>query len=109
MTRGLFHVAGDHNAIITSLSQALAVLRRGELYLTVTVPSFWRPDHIGIMGRFYTMNLEIAKRGVRIRRVFILTKDDEKGQYFKAIITRAKGPSSSIQQERAAFGSYCNL
>lgn len=86
MTRGLFHVAGDHNAIITSLCQALSVLRRGDLYLTVTVPSFWWPDNIGIMGRFYTMNMEIAKRGVRVLRVFILTKDDERHPHFKEIM-----------------------
>ncbi|MBI4541212.1 MAG: protein kinase [Gemmatimonadetes bacterium] len=86
MTRGLFHVAGDHNAIITSFSQALAVLRPGDVYLAVTVPLFWRPDNIGIMGRFYTMNLEIAKRGVRVRRVFMLTGEDEKDRHFGAII-----------------------
>lgn len=86
MSRGLFHLAGDHDAIVTSMSQALAVLRQGDVYFTITVPSFWSPGNIGIMGRFYTMNLEVAKRGVRVRRVFVVTDEDEQDRHFKAII-----------------------
>jgi hypothetical protein len=86
MTRGLLHVAGDHNAIITSLCQALSVLRAGDLYLTVTVPSLWWPDNIGIRGRFFAMNREVARRGVRILRVFTLTPSDARSPHFEEIM-----------------------
>jgi serine/threonine protein kinase len=87
MKHGVYDLTGDHELIANGLSQYLSVLQSGDQYLTVTLPSFWHPRNLGINGRFLTMNKLIAQRGVIVRRIFIITSDDERNDpYLKKII-----------------------
>ncbi len=70
-------ILGDREEIINSLLRYLSVLENGDEYLTVTSPQFWMPDNLGINGRFLTLNMMMAQRGVQIKRVFLLTESDK--------------------------------
>ena len=78
MQRGLYEIAGDHEEIASGLTQFLSLLRKGDQYLTVTIPSFWHPQNLGINGRFLSMNRLSAQRQVVVKRIFLLTKEDER-------------------------------
>jgi serine/threonine protein kinase len=69
-------ILGDREEIINSLLRYLSVLENGDEYLTVTSPQFWMPDNLGVNGRFLTLNVMMAQRGVQIKRVFLLTESD---------------------------------
>jgi serine/threonine protein kinase len=76
MRREHFEIYGDRDEIIDHLCRYLSTLRRGDEYLTVTQPSYWRKNNLGTNGRFFTMNKIMARRGVIIRRVFLVSDDD---------------------------------
>ncbi len=74
MIGGIYDLIGDHDEIVGSLSEYLSFLSEGDEYLTISLPSFWYERNLGVNGRFLTMNMIAAKRGAKIRRVFILTE-----------------------------------
>jgi serine/threonine protein kinase len=87
MTFGLYELMGDHEDITGGFSRALSMLDKGDQYLTISIPSFWHPHNLGINGRFLAMHRLAAQRGVTIRRVFIISDDDEKEDtYLSAIL-----------------------
>jgi len=88
MQRGLYEIAGDHEEIARGLTQFLSLLGQGDQYLTVTIPSFWHPQNLGINGRFLTMNRLAAQRGVALKRIFLLTEEDEQNdKHLKEILS----------------------
>lgn len=86
MLHGMLDVSGDHETIVAALTQYLSVLESGDEYLTVTVPQFWQKRNLGINGRYLTMNRLLAERGVRIRRVFLLTREDQSNKEVRKIL-----------------------
>lgn len=86
MAHGIYDLIGNHQDIVSGLTQYLASLKQGDQYLTVSLPSFWHSANIGVNGRFLTMNRLIAQRGATVRRVLILTTEDEQEDEVKRII-----------------------
>ncbi|HYP26100.1 MAG TPA: protein kinase [Blastocatellia bacterium] len=86
MLKGHHEIYGDREEIIDSLIRYLSVLRRGDQYLTVTLPSYWMSNNLGVNGRFLTMNKVMALRGVIIRRVFLLTSEDRSNANTRKIL-----------------------
>jgi len=76
MVHGVRDISGDHEEIVSGLTRYLSVLGRGDEYLAVSIPEFWSAQNLGINGRFLTMNKLIAERGVKIRRLFLVTKEE---------------------------------
>ncbi len=76
LRRGSITVAGDHDQIVWRLCAYLSTLGKGDSYCTVTVPAFWRPENVGVRGRYLSMNLEVVRYGATIRRLFLLTPHD---------------------------------
>lgn len=56
MLNRMLDVNGDHESIVGALTQYLSVLEKGDQYLTVKVPQFWRSGNLGINGRYLTTN-----------------------------------------------------
>jgi hypothetical protein len=80
MTRGFFDVTGDAQAIAASLTRYLAFLGKGDEYLTISTPRFWRPGNPGMNGEFLSMNIMAAQRGARIRRLLMIAPNEENEQ-----------------------------
>lgn len=76
MNKGTHEIIGDREDLIDSLLRYLSLLKKDDQYYTLTIPSFWSHSNLGINGRFLTMNMLMARRGVAIRRVFLLTKSE---------------------------------
>lgn len=76
MKHGVYDLSGDHEVIASGLTQYLSLLGPGSQYLTMSLPSFWRANNLGVNGRFLTMNRLAAQRGATIRRVFLITERD---------------------------------
>jgi hypothetical protein len=76
MAGGVYDLSGEHEDIVSGLTRYLSVLGTGDEYLAVTIPQFWTTKNLGINGRFLTMNRMLAERGVKIRRLFLVTKKE---------------------------------
>ena len=63
---------GSRDVLIDHLSALLSGLNEKDEYCTVTLPGYWTNKNLGINGRFLVLNKELARRGVRIRRVFLV-------------------------------------
>ncbi len=99
MRQGVFDLTGSHEDIANGLSQYLSVLQAGDHYLTVTLPSFWHPDNLGINGRFLSMNKLIAQRGAVVRRIFLITPEDEHNDaHLKKIIEAHRKVMSELNE-----------
>jgi serine/threonine protein kinase len=83
---GVLDINGDHEEIVFGLKQFLSVLREGDEYLTLTIPRFWSPGNLGINGRYLAMTKLIAERGVKVCRVFLLTKDEKNDKEAREIL-----------------------
>jgi len=73
---GSVTIRGEHNDFVLKLCSYLSTLASGDEYWAVTVPDFWKSVNLGIRGRYLSMNAEIARRGAKVLRVFLLTEDD---------------------------------
>ena len=83
---GSIVIEGDHDRIVRRLCAYLATLGEGDEYWTISVPEFWKPENAGIQGRYLSMNLEAARRGARIQRIFVLTDEDGADPEIHAIV-----------------------
>jgi serine/threonine protein kinase len=86
MSRGVYDLAGDHEAITAGLTHYVGMLREKDEYLTITVPMFWWPHNLGANGRFLAMNATAAQRGATVRRVFIVAPPDYNHQDFDLVM-----------------------
>lgn len=75
LLRGHYEVYGHRDLLVTSLCRLLSVAHSGDLYRTMTLPSYWTDENLGSNGRFLTMNKHMARQGVRIQRLFLVTQD----------------------------------
>jgi len=96
MTRGHVEIVGEREELIDSLLEYLAVLRKGDEYITITAPQLWTDDNLGINGRFLTMNKILAQEGVVIRRIFILCDEDRNDPIVKRILQSHLDMMSSL-------------
>lgn len=87
MGSGAYDVPGDHDIIVTAMKEYLACLREGDLYLTVSLPSFWSRRNLGTNGRYLDQNIVAAQRGAIIRRIFLVTPDDDNSEEVKHIFS----------------------
>src|SRR5205085_2375978 len=78
MQRGHFELYGHRDMLISSLCKFLVSLRAGDEYCTMTLPAYWTDGNLGPNGRFLTMNKHIARQGVIIRRLFLVS-----GEFFE--------------------------
>jgi len=123
MHYGILVISGKHEDLVTGCIDALASLKRNDEYLAVSTLKFWKPENIGIRGRFLSMTQLCAQRGVRIRRLFLLTASDLKDPLFWPIMraqmelenrqtapfleTRFQLLSKDEYEERLERGDHC--
>lgn len=86
MCNRVIDISGNHEDLVSGCVDALASLQEGDEYLTLSTLTFWKPTNIGVRGRFWSMNRFCAKRGVSIRRVFLLTEADRQDEHFLSIM-----------------------
>jgi serine/threonine protein kinase len=87
MVSGVIEINGSHEELASGIVDALGCLKPGDEFLAVSTLKFWRPENIGVRGRFYSMTDLCARRGVKIRRVFLLTEADQRNEHFWPIMT----------------------
>ena len=76
MARGHFEIYGEREDLIDSLVKYISVLSQDDTYITVTVPDYWTKDNLGVNGRFLTVNKDLVRSGVHIRRLFLVSDED---------------------------------
>lgn len=76
MANGSWDLIGDHETIVSALTQFTAGLHAGDQYHTVSTSTFWLPQNLGVNGRFLSMNRLAAQEGAVIRRVFLVTENE---------------------------------
>ncbi|MGC2695018.1 MAG: hypothetical protein WA738_04430, partial [Candidatus Angelobacter sp.] len=96
MAGGVYDLVGDHETIVTGLTQYLGLLEKNDEYLTISVPRFWYPKNLGINGRFLSMNTLAAQRGAIVKRLFVITDSDRKAADFQSMIEAHKKVLSQI-------------
>ena len=72
-TTRLYEITGDRERLLHGLFRCLQDLRQDDLYAVVTIPALWTTEGIGMDGRYLTMNIRAAHRGVWVKRVFVVT------------------------------------
>jgi serine/threonine protein kinase len=107
MAEGVYDLSGDHETIVSGMKEYLACLREGDHYLTISVPSFWSRLNLGTNGRYLTMNILAAQRCATIRRIFLVTPEDDNSDEVRRIFTahldaqeRARTSKPEIQTSR---------
>ncbi|MEI9966922.1 MAG: protein kinase [Candidatus Moraniibacteriota bacterium] len=74
MQRGHYEIYGHRDLLVTSLCRLLAGAQEGNIYRTMTFPSYWTNSNLGSNGRFLTMNKHMARKGLIIERIFLVNK-----------------------------------
>ncbi len=108
MASGVYDLVGDHELIVAGLTQSMRLLGPRDQYLTISVPRIWRPDNLGVNGRFLSMNTVAAKRGAVVRRVFVITPADRKEANFRRIMDSQKRVVDELKElkDEELPGSY---
>lgn len=75
LERGHLEVYGHRDRIVASLCRLLGSAREKHRYRTMTLPDYWTDENLGSFGRFLTMNKHMARRGVKIDRLFLVSRD----------------------------------
>lgn len=101
---GRFEMSGDRTEMLNHLQAFLAVLEAGDAYWSVTHPSFWQPSNLGVRGRFYDINLVLGRRGVRIRRLFVVSSKDESRSDEVELRSRVFRAHQQLALELEAYG-----
>jgi serine/threonine protein kinase len=99
--RGHLEVYGSREQIVPSLCRLLGSAERHDRYDTVTLPDYWTDENLGSMGRFLTMNKHMVRKGVHIRRVFLVSKPfDELSEVEQVILEAQLAAWRDIERER---------
>jgi len=99
MCDGMYEVRGDHDEIVMMLSEFIASCRPDDVYLTVSTPWLWSGKNLGVQGRFLSINKDMVKRGVVIRRIFLIAPDDVQDPEIRKILYAQKRVLDEIQEE----------
>ena len=97
MGKGHFEIYGEREDLIDTLVKYISVLESGDTYITVTIPDYWTKDNLGINGRFLTVNKDLVRSGVHIRRLFLVSQEDFEEN------------SPSFRILKAHYAAYTNL
>lgn len=73
--RGHFEVYGHRDRVVASLCRLIASAKSENEYRTMTLPDYWTDSNLGSLGRFLTMNKHMARCGVKIDRLFLVSED----------------------------------
>jgi serine/threonine protein kinase len=106
MTHRVYELSGGHEEIVAELTQYLSILGKDDEYLTVSFPRFWSDANAGVNGRFLSMTALAAKRGARIRRVFVILDSDKKAADYARILEAQRGVLRELKDDPDAEGSY---
>lgn len=71
-----YELSGEREDLIDELVKYMSFLGPRDEYITVTVPEYWAPNNLGVNGRFLTLNKDLVRRGVHIRRLFLTTPEE---------------------------------
>ncbi len=71
--RGHHEIYGHRDLLVTSLCRLIAAASEGQVYRTMTYPGYWTDQNLGSNGRFLTMNKHMARNGLHIQRLFLVT------------------------------------
>jgi serine/threonine protein kinase len=112
MSHGIYTLAGHYENIARGMVESLSLLRRGDSYLTLSIPSFWDRAGLGTNGRFLEMNKIAAQNGASIGRVFLLTSEETRSDEVRTIleahlriVEELKERNPRISTERSAIMS----
>lgn len=127
VTRGHVEIFGHRDKLVTALCRLLNTLLPSSIYRTMTLPSYWSDENLGSNGRFLTMNKHIARKGVKVERLFLVSQDfyelsdgereilSHQSKAMDDIATSGKGDCFSIkvlkltEAEIASFEQNANL
>jgi hypothetical protein len=107
MSRGHFELYGHRDMLVSSLCKFLVSIRPGDEYSTMTLPAYWTDANLGANGRFLTMNKHIARRGVLIRRLFLVS-----GEFFslpaeeRRVLERQRDALEDWKDTRGMKGNF---
>jgi serine/threonine protein kinase len=87
LLEGRLTITGGHDEIVSQLSSYLSTLGAGCRYDTVSTVRFWSRENLGVRGRFLSMNLEAARKGAHLRRIFLLSEEDRRSAASVEVIT----------------------
>jgi serine/threonine protein kinase len=106
---GSLTVGEGHDNLVVKLCSYLSTLGQGDEYWAVTLPDFWRPDNLGVRGRYLSMNAEIVRRGAKVLRVFLLTDDDQRKSDVLAIVKAHRDLERDIAQQGSKIRGLLDL
>lgn len=69
---GHIEIFGNRDRIIRSLCRIIGLAGEGDEYCTMTIPHYWLDQNLGPLGRFLTMNKHRVRKGLTIRRLFLV-------------------------------------
>jgi len=83
---GAVDISGNHDELVGCLCKYLSVLEKDDLFIDFTVPWFWFANNAGINGRFLSMNKLLARKGVKIDRLFMTCSEDRTAPEVQEVI-----------------------
>jgi serine/threonine protein kinase len=78
-TCGRLVISGTRQQIIAAMLEFLRVLKKDDLYVTVSTPLYWSSFNLGIRGRVWALTKHLAAKGVRIRRLLVTHPPTDRG------------------------------
>jgi hypothetical protein len=116
-TCGRLVISGTRQQIIAAMLEFLRVLKKDDLYVTVSTPLYWSSFNLGIRGRVWALTKHLAAKGVRIRRILVTHPptdrgyvEDEYNEIFNAQAELMKSlPLGIARQDKGADAPGCYI
>lgn len=110
-------ITGHSDDIDLVLGEFMATAESDDLYLTPSQIKFWSKKNISCHGMFLAMNGDAARRGVTVRRVFVLSETEAGDQETHRVLrahARLVGSLASYDintktKKLSARGFYCGV
>lgn len=111
LCRTHYEIEGEREILIPQLARILANLNHGDIYFTLTRPSYWTQHNLGSHGRFFSANqLTSIVKGVRTMRVFVLdNKHTTRVETEKILEYHAKFQQHVIEKNTIQYTSFDGL
>jgi serine/threonine protein kinase len=114
MSHDVCDLRGDHETLVSAVTQYVSILGHGDKYLTISTPAYWLPQNLGLQGRFLSMNKLAAQSGATIRRIFMVTKAElENDNHLRSVLAfhleemdELRKAGVQTDQSRIAAGGY---
>jgi hypothetical protein len=72
----MVELRGTRCELLRALVSLVDNLKENDSWTTLTTPSVWQSDALGLNGRYLSSNLLAIKRGVAIRRTFLVSVEE---------------------------------